>query len=205
MTGKLSPRTGSHSETLGHQACGAVGPGHGIAREDRLGTTNAINGGGVKLYHGSNVAVAHPRIQVPRRALDFGPGFYVTSSLDQAWAWARVKHRRLTRGEPTVTSYDFGTDQIAGLSSHVFDEPSGKWLDFVVANRRTKAISRAYDLVIGPVANDNTLPVIDDYMRGTLTKDEAVRRLLPQKLVDQYAFLTARALTYLGHAKVVVS
>jgi hypothetical protein len=141
----------------------------------------------VRLYHGSNVAVLRPRILVPRRALDFGPGFYVTSSLNQARAWARIKQRRARRGEPTVTSYGFDADRAAKLSSLVFDAPDEEWLDFVAANRRAKAIGRAYDLVVGPVANDNTLPVIDDYMGGTLTKDEAVRRLLPHKLVDQYA------------------
>lgn len=55
----------------------------------------------------------------------------------------------------------------------------------------------SYDLVIGPVANDATLPVIDDYMDGRYTKEEAVGRLLPQKPTDQYAFLTAKALSML--------
>lgn len=47
------------------------------------------------------------------------------------------------------------------------------------------------------MANDSTLPVIDDYMDGKYTKEQAVERLLPQKLTDQYAFLTERALTLL--------
>ncbi|MDL2250672.1 DUF3990 domain-containing protein, partial [Lachnospiraceae bacterium OttesenSCG-928-J05] len=48
-----------------------------------------------------------------------------------------------------------------------------------------------------PVANDSTLPVIDDYMSGIYTKEEAVKRLLPQNLTDQYAFLTERAIRIL--------
>lgn len=59
------------------------------------------------------------------------------------------------------------------------------------------AILNAYDLVIGPVANDSTLPVIDDYMDGRYTKEEAVRRLLPQNLTDQYSFLSNLALELL--------
>lgn len=55
-------------------------------------------------------------------------------------------------------------------------------------------MGKSYDLVIGPVANDSTLPVIDDYMDGVYTKEEAVKRLLPQNLTDQYAFLTNEAL-----------
>lgn len=47
------------------------------------------------------------------------------------------------------------------------------------------------------MANDSTLPVIDDYMDGIYTKEEAVRRLLPQNLTDQYAFLSNSALELL--------
>ena len=58
-------------------------------------------------------------------------------------------------------------------------------------------LPNVFDLVIGPVANDSTLPVIDDYIDGRYTKKEAVERLLPQKLTDQYAFLTVKALSAL--------
>ena len=50
----------------------------------------------------------------------------------------------------------------------------------------------------------STLPVIDDYMDGKYDKEEAVKRLLPQKLTDQYAFLTEKAirlLTFEGSEK----
>jgi hypothetical protein len=60
------------------------------------------------------------------------------------------------------------------------------------------AQGESYDLVIGPVANDSTLPVIDDYMDGRYTKQEAVERLMPQNLTDQYAFLTTDALRTLS-------
>lgn len=72
-----------------------------------------------------------------------------------------------------------------------------KWLDFVISNRKGIINERSYDLVIGPVANDATLPVINDYMDGVYTKEEAVKRLLPQNLTDQYAFLTEKALKLL--------
>ena len=78
-----------------------------------------------------------------------------------------------------------------------FSSPSEEWLDFVVANRKGLPLLNSCDLVIGPVANDATLPVIDDYMDGKYMKAEAVVRLLPQKLTNQYAFLTAKALSSL--------
>ena len=36
------------------------------------------------LYHGSNIAVEKPKILQSDRRLDFGTGFYLTSSYEQA-------------------------------------------------------------------------------------------------------------------------
>ena len=43
------------------------------------------------LYHGSNIEVTKPQIIVSNRALDFGAGFYMTSSEDQAIRWAKLQ------------------------------------------------------------------------------------------------------------------
>lgn len=43
------------------------------------------------LYHGSLEIVATPEIRKPNRTLDYGEGFYLTSSADQAEAWVRRK------------------------------------------------------------------------------------------------------------------
>jgi hypothetical protein len=48
------------------------------------------------------------------------------------------------------------------------------------------------------VANDSTMPVIDDYMDGRYTKEEAIARLLPQKLTDQFAFVSEKSLMALS-------
>lgn len=48
----------------------------------------------MKLYHGSDVIVDNPKILAANRPLDFGGGFYLTSSKDQAQKWAlRVAQR----------------------------------------------------------------------------------------------------------------
>jgi hypothetical protein len=152
----------------------------------------------VELFHGSNIEIKEPRIIAPARALDFGAGFYTTSSFQQATRWANIQERRRKNGVSIVSHYEFEIEKAkANFSVLEFSEPDGEWLDFVIANRKEQPIGRRYDLVIGPVANDNTLPVLDDYMDGRYTKEEAVARLLPQKLVDQFAFLTQIALAYL--------
>ena len=48
----------------------------------------------MKLYHGSNVEVREPKIIESDRKLDFGHGFYLTSSYEQAERWAVLTCRR---------------------------------------------------------------------------------------------------------------
>jgi hypothetical protein len=147
----------------------------------------------MELYHGSTVVVRRPTILTPVRALDFGPGFYVTSDFEQADRWARLQQRRRRAAHAVVSVYEFDEDAAEELLQLRFDRPDGPWLDFVVANRTQVSARVKEDLVIGPVADDNTMPVIDAYLAGLLTKGEAIRRLLPYRLSDQYAFTTRRA------------
>ena len=45
----------------------------------------------MKLYHGSLEKVETPEIRVSNRTLDYGRGFYTTTSFEQAEAWVRRK------------------------------------------------------------------------------------------------------------------
>lgn len=146
------------------------------------------------IYHGSNLEVREPRILVANRALDFGAGFYTTSSEAQATRWAELQTLRRRRGVPTVTVYELDESQTGGLSILRFSGADGEWLDFVAQNRKGSYRGQRFDMVVGPVANDNTMPVINDYMAGSIDKETAIVLLKPQKLTDQYAFLTAAAL-----------
>ena len=93
------------------------------------------------LYHGSNMQVDKPRILDRLRALDFGAGFYTTSSREQAEKWAGVVTKRRQTGVPTISSYSFDENVSAGLKILKFDAPDGDWLDFVVANRKEQPVS----------------------------------------------------------------
>ena len=44
------------------------------------------------------------------------------------------------------------------------------------------------------MANDTTMPILNLYLNGIYDKKEALKRLLPQKLKDQYAFKTEKVL-----------
>ena len=139
----------------------------------------------------------HPVLLPERRALDFGPGFYLTSSKSQAEKWAKIVKLRRKSNSAILNTYEFIDSKINKLHVLKFDTADAEWLEFVCSNRECGGAYENYDLVIGPVANDSTLPVIDDYMDGVYSAEEAVKRLLPQNLTDQYSFLTEEALSLL--------
>ncbi|MDO5575486.1 MAG: DUF3990 domain-containing protein [Fibrobacter sp.] len=153
------------------------------------------------LYHGSNVTVEMPKIFPQLRALDFGAGFYLTSNRQQAQKWARNVYNRKKTGIPTLNMYAVEEKTLEVLNVLTFETANENWLDFVVKNRMSEYKDKLYDIVVGPVANDTTIRIVDDYMSGVYTRDEAIKRLLPQKLTDQYAFLTEKALSLLTFDK----
>lgn len=110
---------------------------------------------------------------------------------------ARNVYNRRKTGSPTLNVYEFDEATLKSLEVLHFEAANGDWLDFVVQNRKSEYVGKRYDVVIGPVANDTTIRVVDDYMSGVYLKEEAIKRLLPQKLTDQYAFLTERVLNML--------
>ena len=149
------------------------------------------------LYHGSNVEVRQPRLLEGQRLLDFGPGFYVTSDLGQASKWAERTARIRKAGSPFVSVYEVDEGLVSRLRALAFDAPDRDWLRFVAANRRRLIEDDGWDVVSGPVANDQTMPTLMLFLDGLLTEDEAIARLLPQKLKDQFVFKTDQALALL--------
>ncbi len=131
------------------------------------------------------------------RALDFGRAFYLTSDISQATKWARTSTLRRGGGVATVTSYFFDESHLSSLGFLKFDGPTAEWLRFVSRNRIEDIDDSGYDVVSGPVANDNTMPVLNLFFKGAYTEEEALRRLLPQRLRDQFAFKTERAIACL--------
>ena len=157
----------------------------------------------MKLYHRSNMAVQKPQILASDRKLDFGTGFYLTSSLEQAERWAKLTAERRGIGVPTISVYEFDEAKLTELKILKFEKANKKWLDFVVANRDNTIDDQKWDMVIGPVANDRTMPVIRLFIAKVYTAAETLRRLLPQKLHDQYTFKTQTALQFLKFQEVI--
>ena len=154
------------------------------------------------LYHGSNVEVREPRLLRIQRDLDFGKGFYTTSDYEQAVSWARRTARIRGSGKPSVSCYDIDTTVFDDLRILHFENADVEWLEYVAANRKGVAPRADYDLVIGPVANDQTFPTLLLYLDGYLDAASAIKQLMPQKLKDQIVFKSALALSALSFLEV---
>lgn len=151
------------------------------------------------LYHGSDTIVDTPKILEAQRPLDFGEGFYVTSSKNQAILWAKKVSLRNNSKYKCINRYDFNLEKAEkSLAIIRFDIADENWLDFICANRSRKPVG-VYDLVIGPVADDKVYRVVVEYENGDLDKETALKRLKTETLCDQVLFHTKKALEYLKY------
>ena len=149
------------------------------------------------IYHGSTVLVEKPVIRAGETFLDFGAGFYTTTSFEQAERWAHIKMRREKKNIGYVSIYEFDYDSAkAKADIKKFDTANMEWLIFVVNNRRGMPCSEPADMHIGPVADDNVYQSIRFFETGILNAEETVSRLKTEALHDQWTFHTEKILSY---------
>ena len=157
-----------------------------------------------RFHHGTNMVINAIDLCKSRTRTDFGKGFYLGSNLGEARKWA-ISQSMATE-IPTVMRYVlsdaiFNFDDTS-LSRLWFSSPTVEWLNFVRDNRRviasnTKSVEprHDYDIVYGPIANDKVVDVVDDYIDGLLTAEEAIQRVKVIPSVFQMSFHTPLALT----------
>ena len=155
------------------------------------------------LYHGSLEVVEHPQIIKANRPLDFGKGFYTTTNVQQARRWVKLRMEQQNAMLGYVNIYEFTPQK--ELYTHRFLSANEAWVDFVHANRTVHDFSHNYDIVQGPVANDNVYFSFNLYESGFITKSELISRLKTYKLTDQLLFHTEQSLqtiSFIGYKKV---
>ncbi|MEI7436561.1 MAG: DUF3990 domain-containing protein [bacterium] len=159
----------------------------------------------MKLYHGSTMCIPEPRLLPVNRRLDFGPGFYTTTDMQQARRWANIKSQRIMAPQAVVSVYETGeifTSET--LAVKWFTQPNEEWLDFVMINRIGDGAGvKVYDVIRGPVANDTLYETLTLFERGILTRTEAIVRLRTHTLADQVVFSTPTALASLRYESCV--
>lgn len=147
------------------------------------------------LYHGSNVEVREPKLSYSRTSLDFGAGFYTTTDLEQAKKWAKRVAQIRNGGKPEVSVFETDEKSWSDLSVLNFASADKDWLSLVVKYRTGQRIDEKFDVISGPVANDRTVNVINQYIAGTFSEDIALQLLLPMQFSNQYAIKTEKAVS----------
>lgn len=154
------------------------------------------------LYHGSNIEVEKPQILESKRLLDFGKGFYLTSDFEQAGKWAVRTTKRREVGKATISVFEFAEENLEKIQVLSFERANEEWLRYISKNRTDRTVHDPYDIVIGPVANDQAIRTINNYLKGYFTEEIAIQLLLTQKLKDQYNFKSEIALSMLKFKEV---
>ena len=156
----------------------------------------------MKLYHGGLVEIQIPRIIASDHIGDFGVGFYTTTSIQQARRFVKTKCDREKKTSGVVSIFHIRDDylQLPEFRIRVFKKADEDWARFVEANRRNPNYKHDFDLIFGPVANDQVYASFALYENDLIDFAELINRLKVRKLADQVLFHTEKALALLKYA-----
>ncbi|GHT24889.1 hypothetical protein AGMMS4957_18720 [Bacteroidia bacterium] len=156
----------------------------------------------MKVYHGSYAEIKNIDFAKCKPYRDFGKGFYVTKIRLQAEYWAERRGRR-NDNAGYVTEFEFIETAFEHWEFKVlrFENYSEEWLDFVILNRnRTLPVpAHDYDIVEGPVADDDVTNRIDDYIANRVSKSDFLDELKFHRPTHQICLCTHQSLQALEH------
>lgn len=155
---------------------------------------------GIKLFHGSNVPINEVDLSKSNRGKDFGCGFYLNPNEQQAREMAEAKADFLG-GSPVVSVFEFpqNPEILEALNIKLFDGYSEEWAEFVAMNRKNKTDIPAhdFDVVIGPIADDNVGVQIRRFIKGYISPKQLLEELKFKEKSVQYFFGTEKAIKFL--------
>lgn len=176
---------------------------------------------GMTLFHGSYARVETIDLAMCRPGKDFGAGFYLTSSMNQARAFIQTSLRKArNQGNVSrdwthgyVSSFVYHAP-VGAIAHYEFKTADASWLWFIAQNRkrdmahalgnRIDPTLRQADIIIGKIVNDTTNRVIAAYLEGLFgpvvsqtATQIAIAQLMPERLNDQFCFLTDKAVACL--------
>ncbi len=161
----------------------------------------------LRIYHGSTVIVENPSLEILNYRTDFGKGFYTTTDIEQAKRWTKIKKGRIEKEQLNaqihqyVNIYEYTENE--NLTILNFEEATEEWLKFVFMNRQSDELVHKYDIVIGPVANDNLYQVLVSYENGIYDIEETIKRLKTYLLSNQISFHTLKSLECIKYIETI--
>lgn len=152
----------------------------------------------IVLFHGTVTVFDKVILEKSHNRRDFGTGFYTTLLEQQAKEWGYRLSLREQKSVYYVYRFIFKESDVLKIKRfHSLDK---EWLEFIKENRSRGGLQHDNDVVIGPVADDNTMETVQLYIAGILSADEAMERLKYNKVNNQVSFHTKKALSYLKMA-----
>ena len=142
---------------------------------------------------------------------DFGKGFYLSGNLDHARRMA-ARTARIYGGKPHVSLFEFDDAATPDLSVLSFPGPTREWAQFVLNNRSRSLVAAAdpssnhdskYDLVVGPIADDDIALLFRQFTNGLIGLDLLAQSLEYRELSIQHSFHTPRATAALAFVEAV--
>jgi len=159
----------------------------------------------MKLYHGTNCHIDIIDLSKCRPYKDFGKGFYLTELEQQAREWA-LRISENFGNKPKIIEYEYIPNSIPDLNILAFEKPCLEWAYFIM-NNRNRNLQEAfgkldnrncqYDIVEGPVGNDDIAVTLNQFIQGLISDDLLVEKLKYKKLNHQMSFHTEKSLTIL--------
>ena len=162
----------------------------------------------MRLYHGSNIAIANINLAMCRPYKDFGQGFYLTDIEKQAEKMA-IRVARIYGEKPIVNIYEIDDDfkDLKDLKIKNFGiQTTEEWARFVMNNRSRVFTDiknvlcnkdNKYDIVIGPVADDNMALLFRQYENEIIDFETLVKGMIYKETSSQYSFHTEKSVKLL--------
>ena len=162
----------------------------------------------MRLYHGSNIVIDSINLAMCRPYKDFGRGFYLTDIREQAEKMA-IRVSKIYGGSPVVNIFEIQDDfrKIDDINVKDFElETTEEWAKFVMNNRNrtftdVKNIlcnkDNKYDIVIGPVADDNMALLFRQYENEIIDFATLLKGMIYKKTSSQYSFHTEKSIKLL--------
>lgn len=155
----------------------------------------------MRLYHGSSLVIDKIDMSLSKVGKDFGCGFYLSPDREQAEKMAAKKAEQLHCDTACVTEFECNESLMKSeLRVLEFEGYSKEWAEFVLENRknRTRQNIHDYDVVYGPIANDDVGLLIRRLTAGLIDVDKFLDELKYKKgITYQYFFVTEKSIKYL--------
>ena len=162
----------------------------------------------MRLYHGSNIAIDNINLAMCRPYKDFGQGFYLTDIEEQAEKMA-IRVAKIYGQSPILNVYEINDNfkELYNLRIKDFGiRTTEEWAKFVMNNRSRAFMDvqdvlcnkdNKYDIVIGPVADDNMALLFRQYENEIIDFETLLKGMIYKKTSSQYSFHTEKSVKLL--------